>query len=105
MTYEKRFQEDLMDEVLSWSSEKIYSVFGNYLEKVVLDEKEKMQRKLKTIWRNRTWYAFRDTNEQFDKDTMRLYFDPKKISKYKNYELESILENIEEETNYSNPKK
>jgi hypothetical protein len=104
LSYEEKRQQEIIDEVLQWSSNQIYSVFGPFIEKVVLEQKEKLQIKLKTIWRNRTWYAYKDTGEQFDDEAMLYFFSPKKIAKYSLYEMEDILEKIEQETNYSNPK-
>lgn len=105
MTYEEKFQKEVLDEVLQWSAAKIYSVFGSFIETIVTRKREEMQLKLKTVWRNRMWYAFKDTGTQFEKDTMLLYFCPKKISKYTLSELETIIEKLEAETVYSNPKK
>lgn len=104
LSWEDKREHDIIDEVLQWSSDKIYSTFGPFLEKVVIKQKEKLQLKLKTIWRNRTWYCYKDTGEQFDDDAMLYFFSPKKIAKYSLYEMEDILEKIEQETNYSNPK-
>lgn len=97
-------ESELIDEVLQWSAEKIYDVFGPFLEYVVDNEKAKLQSKLKTIWKSRRWYAFRDTGEQFDADTMQIYFSVKKLKTYSLHELEQIIDKIETETNYSNPK-
>jgi hypothetical protein len=105
MTREQILQNEFLDDMLQWPAEKIYSYFGPFLETVVIQQKEKLQLKLKTIWRNRKWYAFRDTAEQFDLDTMQIYFEPKKIKHYSLSELESIIDKIQNETIYSNPKK
>jgi hypothetical protein len=72
MTREEILQKEIIDDMLQWSSDKMYNTFGSWLETIVIQEKEKLQLKLKTIWRNRKWYAFRDTGEQFDNDTMLL---------------------------------
>ena len=104
MTREEILQKEFVDDMLQWSADKIYNTFGPWLETVVNQQKETLQLKLKTIWRNRKWYAFKDTGEQFDNDTMLIYFDPKKAKKYSLSELETILEKIADETLYSNPK-
>jgi hypothetical protein len=104
MTREEILQKELVDDMLQWSSDKMYNTFGSWLETIVIREKEKLQLKLKTIWRNRKWYAFNDTGEQFDNDTMLLYFDIKKLKKYSLSELETIIAKIADETVYSNPK-
>jgi hypothetical protein len=104
LSWEQKREQNILDEVTNWSNGEIYSVFGIRLERIVTEQKEKLQLKLKTIWRNRTWYAYKDTGEQFDDDAMLYFFSPKKIAKYSLYELENILEKIESETNYSNPK-
>lgn len=100
---EQQFQREVIEEVMQWSGEKIYSVFGSFLAKVVEDKKEELQRELKVIWKNRCWYSFRDTGEQFESDTMLIYFNPKHIRKYNLSDMEDIIERIENETNYSNP--
>jgi len=105
MSREELLQREFIDDMLQWSAEKIYNTFGPWLETVVNQQKERLQLKLKTIWRNRKWYAFRDTGDQFENDTMLLYFEPKKVKKYSLSELETILEKLEYETLYSNPKK
>lgn len=104
MTREEQLQKEFVEDMLQWSADKIYNTFGPWLETVVNQQKDKLQLKLKTIWRNRKWYAFNDTGEQFDNETMLVYFDPKKTKKYSLSELETILEKIEDETIYSNPK-
>lgn len=104
MTREEILQNELVDDMLQWSSEEMYNTFGSWLETIVIQEKEKLQLKLKTIWKNRKWYAFNDTLEQFDNDTMLLYFDIKKLKKYSLSELETIIEKIADTTVYSNPK-
>jgi hypothetical protein len=101
MTREEILQQECIDDILQWSSEKMYQTFGAWLETVVVSEKEKLQLKLKTIWRNRKWYAHRDTGEQFDNETMSFFFDIKKVKKYSLSEIETILERIENETLYS----
>src|SRR5690606_19938300 len=101
---EELIEKEVINDIMQWSSDKFYNTFGPWLETVVVREKEKLQLKLKTIWRNRKWYAFRDTGEQFDTDTMLIYFEPKKITKYSLSDLETILEKIENETLFSNPK-
>lgn len=105
MTREEALEKEVIDDMLHWSAEKIYNTFGPWLETVVNQQKDRLQLKLKTIWRNRKWYAFRDTGEQFENDTMLVYFDPKKSNKYSLSELETILEKIEDETLYSNPRR
>lgn len=104
MRREEIIERQVIDDIRQWSSDKFYNIFGPWLETVVIRQKEKLQLKLKTIWRNRLWYAFKDNGEQFEDDTMALYFDIKKISKYSLSELETILEKIDDETLYSNPK-
>ncbi|MCO5232867.1 MAG: hypothetical protein M9888_03895 [Chitinophagales bacterium] len=105
MTREQILENEIIDDILQWSSDRFYKTFGAWLETVVVRQKEAYQLKLKTIWRNRKWYAFRDTGEQFENDTMLIYFDSKKIKKYSLSEMESIFEKIEDETLYSNPKR
>lgn len=104
MTREELLRREFIDDIKNWSSDKIYNTFGPLLETVVNQQKDKFQLNLKTIWRNRKWYVFKDTAEQFDNETMLLYFDPKKVKKYSLKELETILEKIEDETIYSNEK-
>ena len=104
MTREELLEREVIDNMLNWSADKIYNTFGPWLETVVNQQKDKLQLKLKTIWRNRKWYAFNDTGEQFDNETMLVYFDPKKVKKYSLSELETILKKIEDKTLYSNPK-
>ena len=104
LSWEQKREQNILDEVANWSNAEIYSVFGTRLERIVTEQKEKLQLKLKTIWRIRTSYAYKDTGEQFDDDAMLYFFSPKKITKYSLSELEYILERIEAETNYSNPK-
>jgi hypothetical protein len=103
MKYDK-IEMQVIEDMMSWSSQEFYAVFGHRLETVVNETKASLQLKLKTIWRNRIWYAHRETGEQFDAETMLYFFDPKKISKYSLRELEMILEKIEDETLHSNPK-
>jgi len=105
MTREDILQKEFIDDMRQWSSDKMYNTFGSWLETVVIREKEKLQLKLKTIWRNRKWYAFKDTAQQFDNDAMLLYFDIKKLKKYSLSDLETIIEKIEDEAGYSNPKR
>jgi hypothetical protein len=102
MTREEILQKELVDDMLQWSSEKMYNTFGSWLETVVIREKDKLQLKIKTIWKNRKRYAFKDTGDQFDNDTMLLYFDIKKLKKYSLSELETIIDKIEDETVYEN---
>lgn len=104
MSREEILKKELINDMLQWSADKMYETFGPWLETVINIQKEKLQLKLKTIWRNRRWYAFRDTGEQFGADTMLLYFNQKKIKLYSLSQLESIIEKIERETIYSNPK-
>lgn len=104
MKTEERFQMEVIEEVLQWSADKIYKTFGPFLETVVNQQKERIQIRLKTIWRNRKWYAFRDTGEQFNNDEMLIYFNPKKIKIYSLSDLETIIDRVEKETLYSNPK-
>jgi hypothetical protein len=103
MTREEQIQQECIEDMLQWSADKFYRTFGYFLEKVVNKQKELYQSKLKSIWRNRKWYAFRDTAEQFDNETMLLYFNPKKIKHYSLYELETIIEKFEDEVIHSNP--
>lgn len=105
MTREELIEREVINDMLQWSSLKIYKTFGPWLETIVNQEKERLQLKLKTIWRNRKWYAFRDTGQQFENDTMMIYFEPKNVKKYSLSILETIIEKIEDETIYSNPKK
>lgn len=105
MTRQEIIEREVIEDMLQWSSDKMYDVFGPWLETIVIRQKEKLQLKLRTIWRNRTWYAFHETGEQFDKDTMLFYFNPRKLKSYSLDELESIIKNIERTTIYSNPKK
>src|SRR5690606_8008774 len=95
---------EVIDDMLNWPADKLYETFGPWLETVVNQQKDRLQLKLKTIWRNRTWYAFRDTGVQFDSDTMLFYFLPRKIKHYSLSDLETIIEKLEGETLYSNPK-
>lgn len=104
MTREEILERELIDDMLQWSSEKFYATFGPWLETVVNQQKERLQLKLKTIWRNRKWYECRYTGEKLDNESWLLFFDPKKLKKYSLSELEKILEKIEEETIYSNQK-
>lgn len=104
MTREELLEKEFIDDMLQWPAEKVYNTFGPWLESVVNQQKERLQLKLKTIWRNRKWFAFKDTGEQFENDTMLIYFDPKKYKNYSLSELETILEKIEDETLHSNPK-
>lgn len=39
MNYKEKFEQEVRDEVLSWSSDKIYNVFGHYLETIVMNRK------------------------------------------------------------------
>jgi hypothetical protein len=96
---------ETLDEVRQWTAEQIYSAFGPWMETIVNQQKERLQLNLKTIWRNRRWYAFRDTGEQFEEDTMLIYFNPKKISKYSLSDLETIIDKLQNESRYSNPKR
>lgn len=91
-------ENEIIEDMLQWSSDRFYKTFGAWLETVVIRQKEVYQLKLKSIWRNRKKYAFRVNGEQFDDDMMLLYFDPKKIKKYSLSEMESILDKIENET-------
>jgi hypothetical protein len=96
----------IKEKMHSLTNEEILTIFGcSRLEMIINLEKEKLQLKLKTIWRNRTWYCFKNTLKQFENDTMLLYFNPKLISKYSYDMMESILSKIERETLHSNPKK
>ena len=104
MTKEENLEREVIDDMLQWPADKIYNTFGPWLETIVNLQKEKLQIRLKTIWRNRRWYAFKETAEQFENDTMLIYFEPKKIKKYTLNDLEKIIEKIENETLYSNPK-
>lgn len=99
MTREEIIEKEVIDDILQWTSEKMYKTFGCWLETVVNRQKKCLQLELKTIWKNRKCYSFRDTAEQFETDTMLIYFQPKKISKYSLSELEEIIEKIEFETN------
>lgn len=92
---QSKFEGYVIDEARQWSTEKIYDVFGSFLEKVVEDKKEKYRLILKTVWKNRVGYAFRDTGERFDSDTMLYYFNPKKIRKYSLIDMEDIIVRIE----------
>lgn len=106
MTREELVEREFIGDMLNWSSEKFYKTFGPRLETIVIRQREILQLKLKTIWRNRKWYAFRDTGQQFDTDdAMLVYFNPKKIKHYSLHDLESIIDKLENETLYSNPKK
>lgn len=105
MNREEIIEREVINDMLQWPADKIYNTFGPWLETIVNHQKERLQLKLKTIWRNRKWYAFKDTGEQFGNDTMLIYFDIKKAKKYSLAELESILEKLDEETLYSNPKR
>ena len=104
MTREEQLQKEFLEDILQWPADKIYETFGPWLEWVVNQQKERIHLKLKTIWRNRKWYAFKDTGEQFDDDAMLLYFNPKKIKSYSLSDLESVIEKLSYETLYSNPK-
>lgn len=79
MTREEELERQVIDDILQWPSYKFYETFGPWIETVVNQQKNRLQLKLKTIWRNRKWYAFRDTGEQFEADCMLIYFDPKKV--------------------------
>lgn len=103
MTREELLEREVINDMLNWSADKIYGTFGPWLETVVNEQKSRLKLKLKTIWRNRKWYAFRDTGEQFEDDTMLLYFNPKKTRSYSLRDLETILDKLENETIYSNP--
>lgn len=105
MTREELLEKEVIDDMLQWPAEKFYNTFGPWLESVVNQQKERLQLKLKTIWRNRKWFAFKDTGEQFEDDTMLIYFDPKKYKNYSLSELETILEKIENETLSLSPEK
>lgn len=104
MTREEEREMWLREDLRHRTDEEIYNIFGSRLETIVNQQKERLQLKLKTIWRNRKWYTFRDTGEQIEPDTMLMYFEPKKTNKYSLSKLEEILEIIEHETIYSNPK-
>lgn len=104
MTREELLKNEFIDDMLQWPTEKFYKTFGPWLETIVNEQKSRLQLKLKTIWRNRKWYAFRDTGEQFDANTMFIYFNPKKIKNYSLNDLETIIDKLECETLHSNPK-
>ena len=105
MTREEQLYREVIDDLLNSSSEKLYQIFGSWLETVVEEKKEVFRTKLKNIWRNRKWYAFHDTGEQFESDTMSIYFTSRKLKSYSLREMEMILEKIDSETVYCNPKK
>lgn len=96
----KDFDRLVRETATEWSNQEIYDVFGVRLERVVAEKKNKLQLKLKAIWANRTWYAFRETGEQFEDDTMSFFFEYKKISKYSCSEMESILEQLDRDAGY-----
>lgn len=98
MTPIEKLELEIIDDMLSWSSDQLYNTFGSRLEAVVEEQKEKMRAHLKRIWKFRKLYAFRDTGDSFYDDTMLLYFDPKKIGRYKLQEMETITQKIEKET-------
>ena len=104
MTREELIEKEVIDDIMQWSSDKFYNTFGSWIETVVNEQKKRLQLKLKTIWQNRKCYANRETGEYFEDDDMLYFFDPKKVKKYSLSELETILEKIEDETIYSNPK-
>ena len=98
MTPIEKLELEIIDDMLSWSSDQLYKTFGSRLEVVVEDQKEKMRANLKRIWKVRKLHEFRDTGDSFSDDTMLIYFDPKKIGKYTLQEMETITEKIENET-------
>lgn len=89
MSIQKQFEDDVIDEVLQWSGEKIYCVFGARLENVVADKKAQLRYQLRVIWKNRLCYVFRDTGTHFDDDTMLLFFSYRQITKYNLIEMEN----------------
>lgn len=101
---EQELRQDVINDLLNLPAEDFYSIFGSRLEMVVNQQKEKLTLKLKTIWRNRNWYAYKDTGEQLDDYGMSYFFDPKKINKYSLSDLETILEKMGKDLIYSNPK-
>lgn len=98
MTREQQLFQESIEILKDYSIEDFYNVFGNWLETVVHVKKTTLQERLKRIWTNRTRYAFRDTGEQFEKDTMQFYFESKKIKKYSIAEIEQIISSIELDT-------
>lgn len=98
MTPAEKLDKQIIDEMLQLEPDKLYTIFGPWLEIVVEDQKSKKREKLKKIWKRRVSYKFKDTDENFETDTMQIYFDPKKIKKYTLNELDNILEWIENET-------
>jgi hypothetical protein len=105
MTIQEIIWQEFLEDMHSLTNEQILEILGaNRLEMIINLKKEELQLKLKTIWRNRKWYCHNDTGEQFDNDTMLYFFNPKLIKKYSLEMMESILDNIDSETIYSNPK-
>jgi Lhr-like helicase len=98
MTREQQLFEESIEKLKEYSIEDFYNVFGNWLETIVNVKKTTLQERLKRIWSNRTKYAFRDTGEQFDIDTMQFYFESKKIKTYSIAEIEKIIASIDLET-------
>lgn len=94
MNYKEKFEQEVRDEVLSWSSDKIYNVFGHYLETIVMNRKWQLQKELKIIWKNRHKYHFRDSGEAFDDYVMCMYFGPKLINRYSNADMEAIINRL-----------
>lgn len=94
MNYKEKFEQEVRDEVLSWSSDKIYNVFGHYLETIVMNRKWQLQKELKIIWKNRHKYHFRDSGEAFDDYVMCMYFEPKLINRYSNADMEAIINRL-----------
>jgi hypothetical protein len=98
MTANEKFEIEILKDVSNWSNEKIYSFFGARIEDAFLQEKKKLQALLKKAWENRVKYSFRECGTQLDDNAMLLFFDPKKIKKYKNIEMEEALSKLEYET-------
>lgn len=105
MNRQEAILAEFIEELLEYTDEEIYELFGTRLEKIVDEQKGRLRLKLKTIWRLRKHYAFKDTGEQFDDYAMKLFFDPKKIKHYPLDVIECILTRLDHEAVYSNPKK
>jgi hypothetical protein len=90
-----KLEIEIIETIKDYNDYQVYNLFGSRLEEIVILKRLEYQKLLKKIWKNRTKYSFNDTGQLLDKDSMSYFFDIKRLTKYTLFQMEKIIEDIE----------